>query len=451
MTYIKNKKQLLSHGNIKIRKAALDIIEYSLEKADPYIATKNLVSLKNNNLHVGNLTFNLHDHKRIFILGAGKATFPIAKALEEILGDKITDGIVICKYGQEGYLKHSKLYLANHPIPDEAGLIAAKEVVTLAKKTRPGDIVFAGITGGSSALMPLPVPEVSLEEKKVVNKLLLTCGANIIEINSVRKHLSQIKGGRLAKNIHPEAHLINLTVSDVIGDPLDYITCPTVPDTSTFNDARNAISKYTLWEKLPASVRNYLKNATSEMETPKNLSNHQIHNFIILAGDTACVAAEVKAKEMGFNTMILSTMFEGESKELGRTFVSIAKEIIINKRPLKTPCAIISGGETTIKLDGDYGMGGPNQEFALSAALYLEDLKDTVIVGLDTDGTDGPTQIAGAIADSSSTCMAKKLGISLQHELDWHNSTEVFEKMGDAIITGPTETNVYDLKFLLIL
>lgn len=451
MTYIKNKKQLLSHGSMKIRKAALDIIEYSLEKADPYIATKNLVSLKNNNLHVGSLVFNLDNHKRIFILGAGKATFPIAKALEEILGDKITDGIVICKYGQEGCLKHSKLYLTNHPIPDESGLIAAKKVIALAKKTIPGDIVFAGITGGSSALMPLPIPEVSLEEKKVVNKLLLTCGANIIEINAVRKHLSQIKGGRLAKTIHPKADLINLTVSDVIGDPLDYITCPTVPDTSTFEDARNVIFKYKLWEKLPVSVRNYLKNATSEMETPKDLSDHQLHNFIIVAGDTACVAAEKKAKEMGFNAMILSTMFEGESKELGRTFAAIAREIIMNKRPLKTPCAIIGGGETTIKLEGDYGMGGPNQEFALSAALYLEDLKDTVIVGFDTDGTDGPTKIAGAIVDSSSTCMAKKLGISLQHELDWHNTVEVFEKMGDAIITGPTGTNVNDLKFLLIL
>jgi len=451
VTYIKNKKQLLSHGSMKIRKAALDIIEYSLEKADPYIATKNLVSLKNNNLHVGSLVFNLDNHKRIFILGAGKATFPIAKALEEILGDKITDGIVICKYGQEGCLKHSKLYLTNHPIPDESGLIAAKKVIALAKKTIPGDIVFAGITGGSSALMPLPIPEVSLEEKKVVNKLLLTCGANIIEINAVRKHLSQIKGGRLAKTIHPKADLINLTVSDVIGDPLDYITCPTVPDTSTFEDARNVISKYKLWEKLPVSVRNYLKNATSEMETPKDLSDHQLHNFIIVAGDTACVAAEKKAKEMGFNAMILSTMFEGESKELGRTFAAIAREIIMNKRPLKTPCAIIGGGETTIKLEGDYGMGGPNQEFALSAALYLEDLKDTVIVGFDTDGTDGPTKIAGAIVDSSSTCMAKKLGISLQHELDWHNTVEVFEKMGDAIITGPTGTNVNDLKFLLIL
>jgi len=451
MTYIKNKKQLLSHGNTKIRKAALNIIEYSLEKADPYIATKNLVSLKNNNLHVGSLIFNLHNHKRIFVLGAGKATFPIAKALEEVLGDKITDGVIICKYGQEGQLCHSRMYHAAHPIPDESSFDGAQKLLALTKKIMPDDIVFACITGGSSALISLPVKEISLEDKRVVNELLLTCGANIIEINAVRKHLSQIKGGRLAKNVHPEAHLINLTVSDVIGDPLDYITCPTVPDTSTFKDARDVISKYKLWEKLPVSVRDYLKNATAEMETPKDLSDHQLHNFIIVAGDTACVAAEKKAKELGFNTIILSTMFEGESKELGRTFVSIAKEIIINKRPLTTPCAIIGGGETTIKLEGNYGMGGPNQEFALSAALYLEDLKDVVIVGLDTDGTDGPTKIAGAIVDSSSICRAKKLDISLQHELDWHNTEEVFEKISDAIITGPTGTNVNDLKFLLIL
>jgi len=451
VSYIKNKKQLLSHGNIKIRKAALDIIEYSLEKADPYIATKNLVSLKNNNLHVGSLTFNLHNHKRIFVLGAGKATFPIAKALEEVLGDKITDGVIICKYGQEGNLNYSKLYLASHPIPDEAGHIAAQKAMILAEKTRPGDIVFAGITGGSSALMTLPVPEISLEEKKVVNKLLLTCGANIIEINAVRKHLSQIKGGRLAKNIHPQTHLINLTVSDVIGDPLDYITCPTVPDTSTFEDARNAISKYKLWEKLPASVRDYLENATSEMETPKDLSNHRIHNFIIIAGDTACVAAEKKAKEMGFNTMILSTMFEGESKELGRTFTAIAKEIIFNKRPISSPCVVIGGGETTVTLTGKYGLGGPNQEFALSSVLHFDDMENVVIVGFDTDGTDGPTKIAGAIVDSSSLERAKKLDISLREELDQHNIVEVFEKMSDAIVTGSTGTNVNDLKLLLIM
>jgi len=451
VNYIKNRKQLMSHGNIEIRKVAIDILNDALTKADPYLEIKKIVSLNNNRLKVGNLTFDLGEYRRIFLLGAGKATFPIAKALEEILGDKITAGVVICKYGQEGNLKYSKLHLASHPIPDEAGYIAAREAMTLAKKTRPGDIVFAGITGGSSALMPLPVSEVSLEEKKIINKLLLTCGANIIEINAVRKHLSQIKGGWLAKNIHPEAQIINLTVSDVIGDPLDYITCPTVPDTSTFEDARNVISKYKLWEKLPVSAKNYLKNATPEMETPKDLSDHQLHNFIIVAGDVACVAAEKKAKEMGLNTMILSTMFEGESMELGRTFAAIAKEIVLNKRPINPPCVIIGGGETTITLKGKYGLGGPNQEFALSSALYFEDMKNVAIVGLDTDGTDGPTKIAGAIVDSHSVDRAEKLGISLRKELEWHNTLEVFEKMGDAIFTGSTGTNVNDLKLLIII
>ena len=451
MTYIKNKEKLLSHGNIKMRKVALDIIDYALEKSDPYIATKKIVFLKNNILHVGNLTFNLNNHKRIFILGAGKATYPIAKALEEILGDKITDGVIICKYGQEGQLSYSRMHYAAHPVPDKSSFDGAKELLTLAKETKPNDIIFACITGGSSALASLPVKEISLEDKKTVNKMLLACGANIIEINAVRKHLSQIKGGRLAKNIHPQAYLINLTVSDVIGDPLDYITGPTVPDTSTFEDARNTITKYQLWEKLPASVSNYLKTATSELESPKDLTDHQIHNFIIVSGDAACVAAAEKAKDLGFNTMILSTMFEGESKEIGRFFAAIAKEVVMNNRPLTAPCAIIGGGETTVKLEGNFGLGGPNQEFALSAALYLDDLKNVVVVGLDTDGTDGPTKIAGGIVDSYFNHRVREVGISLEYELSWHNTVEVFERIDDAIITGLTGTNVNDLKFLLVL
>ena len=291
VNYIKNKNELLSHGNVELRKVAIDILNDALTKADPYLKVKKLVNINGDILQIGNLAYDLKEHKRIFILGAGKATFPIAKALEEILGDKITDGVIICKYGQEGRLNHSRLYLANHPIPDEAGLAAAREAMSLAKQTKAKDIVFAGITGGSSALVPMPVSEISLEDKKIVNKLLLTCGANIIEINSVRKHLSQIKGGWLAKNIHPQAQIINLTVSDVIGDPLDYITCPTVPDTSTFDDARAALTKYGLWERLPETVRDYLKNAQYNRETPKDLSDHQLHNFIIVAGDAACVAA----------------------------------------------------------------------------------------------------------------------------------------------------------------
>lgn len=453
MSYIKNRKQLLSHGNIKTRKAALDIIDHALANADPYKATCRLVRVENHFFTVGKLRFDLNHHKRIFLLGAGKATFPIAKALEDLLGERITDGVIVSKYGQEGKLSRSRMYLAGHPIPDEAGFAASREALFLARQTQPDDIVFGCVTGGSSALLPFPVKGVSLEEKKHVNTLLLTCGANIIEINAVRKHLSQVKGGRLAYAIHPQAHLINLTVSDVIGDPLDYITDPTVPDTSTLDDARTTLTKYDLWEKVPLSVKKFLTAAESGQETPKasDLAKHHRYDFIIVPGDAACEAAAEKAKALGFNTMILSTMLEGESKELGGTFSAIAKEIMLNQRPLNLPCAVIGGGETTVKISGKAGTGGPNQEFALSAALGINDIGNVVVVGLDSDGTDGPTDVAGAVVDDHTVSRARAAGIDLYFCLGRHDVTPALARLGDVIETGATGTNVNDLKIMLLL
>ncbi len=452
MTYIKNADQLLSHGNIEARKTALEIIEYALAKADPYSATKDLVSVQGNELIVDNLRFNLKKHNRIFLLGAGKATYPIARALEELLGDRIADGVIVCKYGQQGKLSHARLHLASHPIPDESGLEASQKTLDLAKQTQPGDIVFGCVTGGSSALLPLPVQGVTLDDKKAVNQLLLTCGANIIEINAVRKHLSRIKGGRLAQAIHPETYLINLTVSDVIGDPLDYITDPTVPDTSTFDDARSTLTKYDLWAKVPKSVSEFLKSAGPDQETPKesDLAGHNRHDYILIKGDVACESAAQKAKDLGFNTMILSSMFEGESKELGRTFAAIAAEISLNNRPLTPPCVVIGGGETTVKIDGKAGEGGPNQEFAVSASLFMENMRNMLIVGLDSDGTDGPTRFAGAIVDEGFVSRARQAGIDLFDSLKRHNVTPALRKLGDVIQTGATGTNVNDLKFVMI-
>lgn len=452
MTYVKNTNQLLSHGNTKTRRDALEIIEYALAKADPHIATKALVSVQGDILHVGELKFDLRKRKRIYLLGAGKATYPIAKALEDILGDRISGGVIVCKYGQEGTLSHADLHLASHPIPDESGFEASQNALDLAAQTQKDDIVFGCITGGSSALFPFPAGGITLEEKKAVNLLLLTCGANIVEINAVRKHLSQIKGGRLAKAIHPQAHLINLTVSDVIGDPLDYITDPTVPDTSTFDDAKATLTKYDLWSKVPSSVSRFLKRADAELETPKekDLTKYNRCDFIIVKGDAACEAAAEKAKALGFNTMILSTMLEGESKELGRTIAAIAREVLLNHRPLKPPCVIVGGGETTVKIDGASGKGGPNQEFAVSAALSIENIEDVVIVGLDTDGTDGPTDYAGAISDKSTVLRARELCIDLFDSLKRHAVTPALCKLGDAIYTGATGTNVNDLKFMIV-
>ena len=453
MSYVKNREQLLSRGNTRLRKITLDIIEYALTKADPYRATLDLVKLDKNTLVVGNLKFDLTNDPRIILIGAGKATFPIAKALEDLLENRIDDGVIICKYGQEGNLAHCRLHLASHPIPDESGLAAAKAALALAQQTRPGDIVFGCITGGSSALLPYPVPEVTLDDKKRVNHLLLTCGANIIEINAVRKHLSRVKGGRLAQAIHPQAHLINLTVSDVIGDPLDYITDPTVPDTSTLNDARNTLTKYELWDRLPLPVARFLKSAGPDHETPKasDLSGHDRHDFIIVSGDAACIAAHEKARDLGFNTMILSTMFEGESRELGKTFAAIAREIILNQRPLDLPAALFGGGETTVKIDhAEAGKGGPNQEFTVSAALEIADVGNVVVAGIDSDGTDGPTEVAGGIVDEKTLSKARDLGIDMYASLQKHDVTPLLQRLGNAINTGATGTNVNDLKFMLI-
>ncbi|NLC71188.1 MAG: glycerate kinase [Desulfuromonadaceae bacterium] len=445
--------ELLSHGNIGLRRIGLDIVNHALAKADPYRAVKELVRLREDCLEVGNICLDLKKQGRIFLLGAGKATFPIAKALEELLGHRISDGVIICKYGQQGSLAHSRFYVSSHPIPDEAGLMAAREALALAQETRAGDIVFACVTGGSSALMPYPVEGISLAEKKLVNQTLLTCGANIIEINAVRKHLSRVKGGWLAKAVHPQAHLINLTVSDVIGDPLDYITCPTVPDTSSFEDARRTLTKYQLWDKVPVSVRQYLKTADPAMETPKDkdLADHRIDNFIIVAGTAACDGAAEKAREMGLEPMVLSTMLEGESREVGGMFAAIAKEIVRNGRPLQAPCVVIGGGETTVKIAGEAGQGGPNQEFSLGAALWLDQVGEVVVIGLDSDGSDGPTEFAGGIGDNFSVSRARELGVDLFASLNSHNASTALKKLGDAIMTGATGTNVNDLKMMIVM
>lgn len=450
--YFANYDQLVSHGDIGLRKKALDVLNAGIAAADPGEATRRLIRIEGDRIFIGGTPHSLGQFEHIYVFGAGKATFPIAKALDDILGDRITEGIVTCKDGQKGTLNHIGMRLASHPIPNEIGMSASQDILDLAKRTGPKDLVFACITGGSSALMPLPVPEVSLEDKKKANRLLLTCGANIIEINAVRKHLSLIKGGQLAQAVHPEALLVNITVSDVIGDPLDYITDPTVPDTSSFDDARRTLDKYELWKKMPASVSAYLKSPPHGRETPKNLDTHRLENYIAVEGDAACKGAEKRARELGYNTVILSSMFEGESRELGRSFAFIAKEVLANGRPFRAPCAFIGGGETVVTIrDGEgQGLGGPNQEFALGAALEIEGLNDVVIAGLDTDGTDGPTTFAGGMVDGTSAKRCRAAGTDPFSFIRNHDASAVLQVMEDIFITGNTGTNVNDLKILLV-
>nr|WP_180203365.1 DUF4147 domain-containing protein [Pseudomonas sp. SbOxS1]NYU03037.1 DUF4147 domain-containing protein [Pseudomonas sp. SbOxS1] len=453
MGYIKNREQLLARGETALRRLALDIAEAGIAYADPGNALRRQISMEGDALLIEGRLYGGEAGSRIFVVGAGKASFPIAKALDELLGERIHKGIVTCKYGQEGTLDHIELRLASHPIPDQASLEAAAATVELLREVRSGDIVLCCFTGGSSSLFVSLVPGITLQDKAIANDILLTCGANIIEINDVRKHLSTVKGARLIRDLAPGVTVINLTVSDVIGDALDYITDPSFPDQSTFADAQAVLDKYRLWDRMPVAIASFLRMAPPEHETVREqeLEHLSRHDVILVSADAACIGAADEARRAGITPLLLSTFFEGESSALGRNLVAIAKQIALDGRPLSPPCILIGGGETTVTTSEKRGTGGPNQEFAVSAALELAGTTGIAVVGLDTDGTDGPTQYAGGVADGSTAGLAIELGVDLHQALTHHDVTPALERIFHVVKTGATGTNVNDLKLVLVM
>lgn len=447
---IKNRAELVAHGNGEEREVILKIAEEALEAVDPYHAVKRLVTLEDEHtLKVGDLAYDLSEVGNIYVLGAGKATFPIAKALDEILGNRIRAGRINVKSGERRRLRHIKVREAGHPLPDEMGLEGAKEILLTARKAGEDDLVLCCFTGGSSATCPLPPEGVPLIDKRRLTELLLRCGATIQEINAVRKHVSRIKGGRLAQEIHP-AHIVNLTVSDVVGDPLDCITDLTVPDTSTMEDALRVLHKYDLWDKVPESIRRHLTSSDPGLETPKELRGVSVYTFMLATNEDMCSAAKRAAEQMGYRAEILSSMMEGEAREVGIVLASIARYAEGFGRPLKPPCVFISGGETTVTLPRKHGQGGRNQELILSLALKAEGSMRISAAAIASDGTDGPTDIAGGIIDGHTLARAAEAGLDISGELAGHNSSDVLTRLGDAIITGPTGTNVMDLHIVLV-
>lgn len=447
---IKNREELLSHGYRKGREVALDIIENAIKAVDAYDAVKKKVHIENCRLVIEDLNYTLSNVGNIYVIGGGKATFSIARALDEIFGQRIKSGIINVKRGEKHRLKYVKVIEASHPIPDEMGFEGANEIIDIAKEAKESDLVFCAITGGASALIPLPAENVSLEDKKKVTELLLKCGAAIDEINTVRKHISAIKGGRLAKYIHP-AEIINLLVIDEIaGLPWG----PTVPDTSTFKDAVEVLRKYRLWEKVPDSVREHLERGLADpsLETPKpeDFKGLKVHNIVLADNEIMCEAAKKRAEELGFKSLILSTRLEGESREAGIVLASIAEEIEEKGRPINPPCILILGGEPTVTITGQFGKGGPCQELVLGGSLKIAGSKKIVIAAVDTDGTDGPTGIAGGIVDGYTLKRAKEKGIDVFGNLMGHNASEVLVKLQDAIVTGSTGTNVMNLDIVVI-
>ncbi len=437
-----------------MRNEALDIFNASLKAVDPVNAVKRFLKKVDNKLIVKNISYDLNCFENIYLIGFGKAAAAMARGVEEVLGKDLKAGIVSVKYGHlDKVSSRIKINEAAHPVPDEAGMRGAKEIVDFLKQRNAKDLIICVISGGGSAILPLPVEGISLAEKQATTKLLLACGADIKEINAIRKHISQVKGGQLARMTQP-ATLITLILSDVIGDPLDSIASgPAAPDQSTFNDCWKVLQKYNLLGKIPAAVERHLKLGVDNLisDTPKAGDGAflKTHNIIVGSNWEAVAAARDHAQNLGYKTIVLSTFVEGETKDVARVHAAIAKEVNKTGNPVNKPACIISGGETTVTIRGN-GLGGRNQEFVLAAAMDIHGMENMVVLSAGTDGTDGPTDAAGAIADGETIDRANQLKLDSLKFLQNNDSYHYFEKLNDLIKTGPTNTNVMDIRIILI-
>lgn len=441
-----------------MRKMAKDFFLKAVSSVDPYQRLKEIVHIDQGRLIVGNeevsgKVFDLNHFEKIFIVGTGKASASMAKAIEERLGDRIHKGLITTKYGHGLPLRFTEVIEAGHPLPDQKGMEGAQKIKDLLRTTGPKDLILFLISGGGSALLPLPADGITLEEKQEITQLLLDCGADIQEINTIRKHISQMKGGWVARWAYPST-VITFILSDVVGDPLDVIASgPTVPDTSTFQDAWDILKRYGLINEIASSIRNHLQAGRDGKmeETPKTGEKvfEKIYNLIIGSNIIALQAAEKEFSSSGFNTITLSSSIVGETREAAKFHGAIVREVFSTGRPIKRPACVLSGGETTVTIKGS-GLGGRNQEFALAGAFEISGLEKTVLLSAGTDGTDGPTDAAGAIADHRTILRAKAMGLNPMNDLEHNNSYHFFEKLGDLLITGPTRTNVMDVRIILI-
>ena len=437
----------------EMRNNTVSIFQKGLQAVEPGAAIKKYCRLEDNRLFIGDKVYNLSMYKNLFVIGAGKASAPMAAALEDMLGKRITKGIINVKYKHVAHLDRIKLIEAGHPVPDENGQNGASAILGIAHSAEKNDLVLCLISGGGSALLPLPYKGLALKDKQETIKELLACGASIHEINAIRKHTSMIKGGRLAVEAYP-ATLVSLILSDVVGDDLDVISSgPTVADSTTYTDCIKIFEKYDIIKKLPENIINHIKAGVSGKvpESPKTGDPvfKKTYNLVTGSNMEAMLAAKLYAEDLGYKTIVLSSMIEGETRGVAKVHGAIAKEIIKTGNPTPPPACILSGGETTVTLKGK-GLGGRNQEFSLAAAIDIAGTDSIVVLSGGTDGTDGPTDAAGAIADNNTLKRAGNIGIDPYYFLENNDSYHFFKKLDDLLITGPTNTNVMDLRILLV-
>ncbi len=429
------------------------IFRKGLNAVDPENAVLRYVRREENALYVDEKHYDLNNFKRILLIGAGKGTAPMAKAIENILGDYLTEGLIVVKYGYGMPLNKTNSMEAGHPIPDESGLKAAEKIVKKIEDFTEDDLIICALSGGGSALLPVPWSTINLNQKQETTRLLLECGATINEINAVRKHLSLIKGGGLAKFSYP-ATLISLILSDVVGDRLDIIASgPTVADENTYSDCIDIIDRYNLVKKLPKNIVEHfergVKGDIPETPKPGDKIFSKTQNIIVGSNRSALLAAREEAISLGYNTIIISSQVEGEAKEAGKFLAAIGKEIFKANLPIIPPACILAGGETTVTIKGS-GRGGRNQELALSFAIAIDGWGKISFISAGTDGTDGPTDAAGAIVDGTTCRKALNKNLNPYTFLENNDSNSFFKSLGNLFITGPTRTNVMDIMCVIV-
>lgn len=442
---IRDRDSLLDHGRADVREAALDVVDGALADIQPSEIVPTRVERDGNKLRIREHTYDLGAYDRVVVLGAGKGSVAVVEALTDCLGDQHDEGLVVEKRSQGRPVEGVTVLEAGHPIPDDGSLEAGKRALEFAESASDGDLVFACITGGTSALLAAPASALELADLAATNEVLLNDGAPIDEVNTIRQHLSAVKGGRLADAVAP-ATLVTLVVVD---EPADEPWGPTVPTETTPADAVDVLERRNLRDVVPDKVWDHLQHRATDGSTwvPPSLDHH----IVPLAGPAdACDAAVERAEARDLNAMVISSLVEGESQEIGTCFAGIVREVLARRRPVEPPCALISGGETTVTVEGNAGKGGPNQEFVLSFAQAVAGEGPVAALAVGTDGTDGPTNLAGGLVDDRTVERADERDVDIARILDDHDAATALQELEDAVYTGATGTNVMDLRVIVV-
>jgi glycerate-2-kinase len=450
---ILNKAELTENGSDRLarraRRLVVETLEFTLASVDPHRLVSRHVKRRGDRLLTNGEIIPLDDHDGVYIVGAGKASGAMTETLEGILGERLKGGLVVVPTGQQfAGLTRVESVAASHPIPDESSVKAAKEVVKLVEKLNDRDLLICAFSGGGSALLSLPVEPLTIADKGRVVRSVMDAGATIVELNTVRKHLSAIKGGWLARR-SAAGRIIALLISDVVGDRLDSIASgPISPDPTTFSDAIQILNKYSLSQSIPSTAAEILRKGTegSIPETPKANDScfRRVTHHIVGDNRAACTSAQRYLRSKGMKTKILSSSITGEARDVGSFVGSIAREVIKFDAPFTKPCALVVGGETTVRVTGS-GVGGRNQECAMACAREIQDLRGVAMASIGTDGIDGPTDAAGAIVDGMTLSRSEAINLKFDELLAQNDSYRFFQPLKDHVMTGRTNTNVNDV------